>query len=152
MVFCRQKHKHCFVACCAALLGKNTEEAQDEIVSRFPAELDGPTEGAGCPTSGKALDDVLFGLGLSYEPPRIYEAINGDHEPVLKVLRENARRLQEMIIVLRYPTNHAILAQRILPRGVVVMDPAGTDFAYWSWEALKSRKPEVLHLKRSLGR
>jgi hypothetical protein len=65
MKFCRQKFKHCFVACCASILGKDTNADQEAIVAQFPKELQQGKEDEGVAKSLEDVYAVVQGLGIS---------------------------------------------------------------------------------------
>jgi hypothetical protein len=68
MVFCKQKHKHCFAACCASLLNKSTVRFQESMVRRFPKELQKGT-GDGVRRSVTALRSAF--IDTSSQPTEV---------------------------------------------------------------------------------
>jgi len=147
MVFCKQKYKHCFVACCASLIGKSDIASQEEIVKTFPHELQ---KGKGIEIEGMALGreeakTVLKGLKIS-KNPEFYEMelvmLSGN-------LKRNKIALKEKVIIFRRePTKHCIVIKEIFDDKMKVMDPHQqyNDFRTMEYSELEDSDPIILLL------
>jgi hypothetical protein len=145
MEFCHQKHKHCFVACCAALLGKSDIVFQESIVDRFQDELQKGTDDEGVPKSPAAVINVLNGLRLSKDPS-IVQSTSADFTDMPLFIHDNASDISRMIIGTQFPTKHCMLIKELVVGGMTVMDPSHFDFSFLNWQEFTAMKPEIILL------
>ena len=119
-------------------------------MAQFPDELHG-AEGNGVPVSKDAIEKILFGLGLCDVPLQMALSEKDDDAiPVIEFLQTSTpSNLENMVLILRDPTNHAILPRKAHLDGLEVMDPEATDYSRIRWTDLSSRMPYILLLKKS---
>lgn len=144
MTFCPQKFKHCFVACCASLLDQASIKSQEDIVRRFPAELQQGTSDEGVPTTLMAIERVLTGLELSNEP-LLAKSERDDFSDMPELIRANVS--ERMMIWTQNPTKHCLLIKEVLNDGLIVMDPSLADFSAVSWSELMAKEPMLVVLR-----
>jgi hypothetical protein len=145
MIFAHQKPKHCFVACCASLLGKSDVASQEAIVNQFPADLQKGTSDEGVPQTSTEANNVLMGLGLSKQPHWV-ESMTPSFTPLSDLLRGNKQLKERALIATKHPTNHCIGIKEIHDDKLTVMDPEKSDFDDITYQEFESRRPVLIIL------
>lgn len=142
VVFVRQKFKHCFVACCASMLGRSDIECQLEIVRQFPLELQLGDEDEGVPKDLSDAIHIIKKLGISSNPA-CYENPSPPFEDQLKA---NTQLEEKVFILTRYPSNHCIGIKKIFPDCLLVMDPEYFHYRTMTWKEFNESDPRLLVL------
>lgn len=145
MIHVRQKHKHCFVACCASVLGQSSIADQEAIVSRFPTELQKGTANEGVPNTSKEVFAVIVGLGISLNPSLLVST-GSSYSGIADFLRANRQHAERMMIFTKHPTNHCLRIREIRDDGLTIMNPELHDFSPMSWQEFEATLPAILLL------
>jgi hypothetical protein len=145
MIFTHQKFKHCFVACCASFLGKNSVADQESIVAQFPVALQRGTEDEGVAKTSREVYCVIMGLGLSVNPGLVFATTNS-YAGITQFLKSQKTQAQKMMFFTKHPTNHSIRIKDVTEEGIIVMDPAQFDFTSMTWAEFEATKPTILCL------
>ena len=145
MTFCHQKFKHCFVACCASMLGQSSIIDQEFIVTRFATELQKGMPDEGVPNTSKEVFAVVVGLGLSLSPS-VLISTGDSYSEVTQFLKNNRRHAQRMMIFTKHPTNHCLRIKTISDEGMTIMNPELYDFTSMTWAEFEAKLPAILLL------
>src|SRR4051812_44293392 len=112
MIFCAQKHQHCFVACCASLLGKNDVAFQEKIVADYPKDLRHGMKDEGVPATSVEINNIVIGLNLSSNPQYVVSTIPS-YSPISDFLKVRRNLAGKAFIFTRQPTNHSVVIKEI---------------------------------------
>lgn len=147
MIFCSQKPNHCFVACCASLLGKADIAAQESIVAQFPKELRKGTAGEGVPEKDTDTKTVVEGLGLSKDAKHVGTSA-GNYFELSELLKKNKGFGEKILIFTTSPTNHCIAIKEIHDDKLIVMDPENKkkNFSELTFAEFEAYKPTLFIL------
>jgi hypothetical protein len=140
--FCKQKYKHCFVACCAALLDQTTENDQIAIVAKFPLDLQQGLADEGVVKTTIEAANVVKGLGLANNPGHLSTS-SGAYDAVADSLWANPQLAGKCFIFTTHPSNHCIAVKDINVGDLVVMDPSTNDFTTMSRAEFVASKPSL---------
>jgi hypothetical protein len=145
MTFCHQKFKHCFVACCASLLGQSSIADQEAIIAKLPVELQKGKADEGVPNTSREVFSVVCGLGLTTNR-YLLVSTGASYGGITQFLKDNKTQAQKMMVFTKHPTNHCMRIKEIFDDKIVVMNPEEFDYTLMTWPVFEATQPTILLL------